>query len=78
MIRDEWNGPDADRKLHYMWAGATILWLVLACSPAILMVRSDSCSEKMDLVLAAVDLQVTMIPQTAFATICLSEPEHRR
>ena len=23
VVRDEWNGPDADRRMHYSWTGTT-------------------------------------------------------
>ena len=23
MVRDEWTGPDADRRMHYSWTGTT-------------------------------------------------------
>jgi len=23
VVRDEWDGPDADRKMHYSWTGTT-------------------------------------------------------
>ena len=73
VVRDEWNGPDADRKMHYtVGLGQQPLWWTLACRPAIQMGRCDSSSAEVDPLLAAlVDQMMIQLPPSEDSHQCL-------